>query len=235
MLGLALKIAIMATMKNHVYMFNNKFYQQGRKAIIGLDLMRALAKLYMIDWSMKFMKRLKEVEEKSSDLKLNLKPELYKVFVDDQSSLQEATPMGATYNKKTKRITITEKQKELDKDLKADRRTANLLTEIANTIDPSILMESVVPSDSESGKMPLLDCQIWLENIGGVQQIRHEHYEKAMSSKVTIQKESAMPEKIRRATLVQGGITRILNTSRELPDHHNSSARTDTMSVRALE
>ena len=35
-------------------------------------------------------------------------------------------------------------------------------------------------------------------------------------SKFTIQNESALPDKVKRATLVQGGITRLLNTSREL-------------------
>ena len=37
-------------------------------------------------------------------------------------------------------------------------------------------------------------------------------------SKFTIQNESALPDKVKRATLVQGGITRLLNTSRELEE-----------------
>ena len=37
-----------------------------------------------------------------------------------------------------------------------------------------------------------------------------------MASQLEIQHDSAMPEKIKRATLVQGGITRLLNTSVEL-------------------
>ena len=195
-------------MKNHVYQYNNKFYQQGKKGIIGLDLMRSLATIYMIDWSTKFKKRLKEIEDKSDvSLKLNLKPEMYSVYVDDQSGIQEITPVGASFNKRTKKITITEKQKEIDKNLKSDRRTANLITDIANTIDPSIVMTSSVPSDFPEGKMPLLDCQVWMERVGGVDQIRHEHFEKTMASKFTIQNESALPDKVKRATLVQGGIT----------------------------
>ena len=55
-----------------------------------------------------------------------------------------------------------------------------------------------------------------MENTHEGQQIRFEHFEKPMANILEIQKESAMPEKIRRATLVQGGITRLLNTSIEL-------------------
>ena len=133
-------------------------------------------------------------------LKINLEPDLYQIYVDDQSSLQETTPVGATYNKRSKTITITEKQSELDKGMPADRRTANFLVEIATTIDPSIVMEAAVPSDFEDKKMPLLNCKVWMENKNGHQQIRYEHYEKPMASEVTLQKESAMPNKMRRAT-----------------------------------
>ena len=55
-----------------------------------------------------------------------------------------------------KKITITEEQKENDKDKKADRRTADLLTKIANTIDPSIVMEASVPSDFANNKMIIM-------------------------------------------------------------------------------
>ena len=77
-------------------------------------------------------------------------------------------------------------------------------------------MTSSVPSDFPEGKLPLLNCQVWMEKVAGVDQIRYEHFEKTMSSKFTIQNESALPDKVKRATLVQGGITRLLNTSREL-------------------
>ena len=85
----------------------------------------------MIDWTSKLMKRLKEIENNSSDdLKLNLTLEAYKIYVDDESSLQVATPKGATFDTKKKEIKITEEQLEKDKEVKADRRTANLITKI---------------------------------------------------------------------------------------------------------
>lgn len=103
MIGLAVKAAIKATMKNHTYEIDNKKRQQSNKGIMGLDLMRPLAKLYMIDWSLKFMKLLKEIQENSKDLNLNLKLECYKVYVDDQNSVQDSTPIGAVYDKNEKK------------------------------------------------------------------------------------------------------------------------------------
>ena len=204
MIGMTIKAAIKATMKNHTYKFKNKILQQSRKGIMGIDLMRALAKLYMIDWTAKFKDRLAEIQENSSeDLKLNLNLEAYKIYVDDQSSLQEATPKGATYDPKKKVIIITEEQFDKDKELKADRRTANLMTKIANSIDPSIVMEAAVPSDFPEKKLPLLNCKVWMENTEEGQQIRYEHFEKPCASILEIQKDSAMPGKNRRATLVQ--------------------------------
>ena len=46
-----------------------------------------------------------------------------------------------------------------------DRRTANMITAIANTIDPSIVMSSEVPSDHPElgNRLPVLDTQV---NIG---------------------------------------------------------------------
>ena len=66
-------------------------------------------------------------------------------------------------------------------------------------------------------KLPLLNSQVWIENTpDNGPQIRFEHYEKPMASDLEIQKESAMPDQIKRATLVQGGLTRLLNTSIKL-------------------
>ena len=77
-------------------------------------------------------------------------------------------------------------------------------------------MEAAVPSDSVDNKLPLLNCKVWMENTKEGQQIRYQHYEKPMASILEIQEDSAMPAQIKRATLVQGGITRLLNTSIEL-------------------
>ena len=197
---------------------NNKNLQQTKKGIIGLDLMRALAKLYMIDWTAKFKEKLIQIQKNSdTDLNLKLILEAYSIYVDDQSSIQKPTPIGAKFDPKENKIVINKEQAEKDQHMKNDRRTANVMVDIANSIDPSIKMEASVPSDFSNNKMPLLNSQVWIENdtINGPQ-IRYEHYEKSMASQLEIQNASATPDQIKRATLVQGGTTRLLNTSLEL-------------------
>ena len=104
---------------------------------------------------------------------------------------------------------INNEQLVKDEKLEKDRRTANLIVEIANTIDPSIQVVASVPSDFPNKKLPLLNSQVWIENsTEDGPQIRFEHYEKTMSSSLEIQKASAMPDQVKRATLVQGGLTR---------------------------
>ena len=137
--------------------------------------------------------------------------------MDDQSSVQKPTPVGAKYIQNENKIVIDKEQEQKDKQLKNDRRTANLMVEIANSIDPSIKMEASVPSDFPNEKLPLLNSQVWIEKDNdNCPQIRYEHFEKPMASSLEIQNDSAMPEKTKRATLVQGGLTRLLNTSVEL-------------------
>ena len=156
------------------------------------------------------------IENSDKDLGLKLILECFKVYVDDQSSIQDATPLGAIYDNNENKIVINEEQSVIDKNVHADRRTANLLVSIANSLDPSIVMEASVPSDFQNKKLPLLNCQVWIDRAKRNPKIRYEHYEKPMANILEVQKESAMPNKMKRATLVQGGITRLLNTSIEL-------------------
>ena len=77
-------------------------------------------------------------------------------------------------------------------------------------------MEASVPSDFPNNKLPLLNSQVWIENTKEGPQVRYEHYEKPMASGLEIQEKSAISDQIKRSSLVQGGITRLLNTSTEL-------------------
>ena len=180
--------------------------------------MRLLAKLYMIDWTGKLKEKLKLVQENSDKaLKLDLNLEAYSIYVDDESSVQKPTPQGATYNQQENKIEIKHEQMLKDENIEKDRRTANLIVDIANSIDPSIQVVASVPSDFPNKKLPLLNSQVWIENNPEYgPQIRFEHYEKTMASALEIQKDSAISEQTKRATLVQGGLTRLLNTSIEL-------------------
>ena len=101
--------------------------------------MRCLAKLYMIDWTEKLKKLLKEVTANTEVPGIDLNGKFVKVFVDDENSIHVATPPGAVYNKTEKRIVISEEQQLTDSDRPADRRTADIITEIRFKLTSSIL------------------------------------------------------------------------------------------------
>ena len=60
-------------MKDHCYEIDGKIFLQGEKGLIGHDLMRCLARLYMIDWVEKYKKLCEEVTE-NSEVEINIIP-----------------------------------------------------------------------------------------------------------------------------------------------------------------
>ena len=71
MIGVAVKLAIIKILRNHCYEIDGEIYLQGEKGLIGHDLMRSLARVYMIDWVGKYKDLCKEVTE-NSDSVINL-------------------------------------------------------------------------------------------------------------------------------------------------------------------
>ena len=95
-----------------------------------------------------------------------------------------------------------------DIDVQHDRRTAEVVRAMASDIFDGICFTADCPSSNNSGKMPVLDLQLWLEKgESGTNRIRFEYYEKPMTSKVVIHRESAMPWNIKRSTLVSEAVS----------------------------
>ena len=81
----------------------------------------------------------------------------------------------------------------------SDKRTFDLLTEIANIIDENIQWTNEVPSDNPKGTVPYLDTQLWLDfndiDIYPKGKIMFRHYEKNTNSYVVMQSNTALGEK----------------------------------------
>ena len=78
-------------------------------------------------------------------------------------------------------------QEEIENDVTVphDRRTAEVVRAMASDIFGGICFTADCPSSSDSGKMPVLDLQLWLEKgESGTNKIRFEYYEKPMTSKI---------------------------------------------------
>merc|ERR1719430_2145573 len=98
---------------------------------------------------------------------------------------------------------------EADKLVEGDRRTAELVKELANTICPFLQMTVDYPSKHPSGWMPILDLQVQMAPDNTV---NFKWFKKPMATDFAILNRSAMPAATKRITLVQMGVTMLRNT-----------------------
>ena len=87
--------------------------------------------------------------------------------------------------------------------------TAKVILEIANSVSEFLQSEGVVPSNHESGWMPLLDVQV---KVAGDNTVDYKLYSKPCASRYTMMKETAMPPKTKMNGLTQEVIRRLKNT-----------------------
>ena len=136
---------------------------------------------------------------------------LYDRYVDDTKQGAEKIKKGTRFEDGA--LTWSKQREEEDKDTPDDILTFTVLQQIANTISPTLRVTFETPSQYPNGKLPLLDTQIWVEN----NLVRHEYYEKPMTSKYVIMASSAHPDRMKRAVLVEEGMRRMRNCSPDAP------------------
>ena len=123
---------------------------------------------------------------------------MYKRYVDDSNQAAEVPPMDDLD------VGIGEEE---------DARLARILRGIANRTMQGIEMEADFPSNNADGKMPVLDLKVWMDEDDN---IRHQHYEKAVSSRDVLHSQSAQSSSCKRNVHTQEVLRRMLNTSPEL-------------------
>ena len=176
---------------------------QGDGGPIGLKLSGAIAKVFMVWWCRNFRHTLVGATRHLPSFMLHL----YKLYVDDQGLVVEELPPGARYLEGE--VRVVEEEVEGDLLLPGDQMTAELLQTIANTICPHTTMEVDYPSAHSSGYMPILDIKI---KVRDDKTIDWRFYKKPVSSKQFILSRSAVPGKVKRASLAQEGLRRLRNT-----------------------
>lgn len=120
---------------------------------------------------------------------------------------------------------------EEDKDIPMDKHTCNIIVQLANSINPSIQFMGDIASDYTEGYVPILDISVHMVKIGvpensedgtpadSYQNIEYRFYKKPMARKTVMMANSAMPESIKRETLVNEMVRRISNTSVDHPNN----------------
>ena len=94
-----------------------------------------------------------------------------------------------------------------------DQRTTKIVLEIANSISESTKLTIDCPSLNKNNFMPILDVQVKVTN----NTIEYRFYKKEVSNHLVMLARSAMPNNIKRNSLVQEVIRRLRNTRRDLP------------------
>ena len=95
------------------------------------------------------------------------------------------------------------------------RRTANELRNAMNSVFPNIQFTTEIEEDFETGRLPTLDVEIWMEKgeNGKRGKLIYSFFEKKMKNPYCVMQKSAMPEKSKISTLAQDLIRRMINTS----------------------
>ena len=135
------------------------------------------------------------------------------LYVDDNNLFFFILPLGTRWNEEQKKMIIEEEKKEEDEPKKGDMRTMTEMTKMANSISPIIQWTNDCPGANEDLKMPSLDLKVWLEEKEGEQKISFEHYRKPNSTRLLILVRSAMPSRVKRATLTQEALRILRNCS----------------------
>ena len=92
-----------------------------------------------------------------------------------------------------------------------------LFQAVASSIHPSIRVTIDYPSKHQTGKVPMLDVQMWIEEIDGRMILVYEHYEKEMATKSVIHSNSALPTSSKRTILTQEVLRILLHCSNYIP------------------
>ena len=237
MRAIEMGMLVQFSLENHCYQIGDKIYHQTSGGIIGLDLMRATAGVYMQEW-MKKLEILFEIYKRNSDeMFAQLLDALMKLlYVDDLIKTLLSFPLGTVVDLENKKVWIDVTKIEEQSKIPVDRRAANIFVEIANSIDKDIKMSADVASDHpELGyKLPYLDNQSWMQyddNDYPMGQHLHMHYKKPMSSKILIPKGSAIDAKSIRTIHTQELIRILRNNHRHIDKRLHNETITNYMKV----
>ena len=129
MLGLAVSYGVQTNMSCHTYKVADDLYQQLAGGSIGLELTGAVARPFMLRWDYLY---------KISVRKAGMNLKMYDRYVDDSNQVAIVPPSGAKYDVISKKVGFDDNL--IDGDECDDERTARVMTDIANSVMPGIVM-----------------------------------------------------------------------------------------------
>ena len=100
-------------------------------------------------------------------------------------------PPGARIE--NRKVVVRQYLVEEDLKIPPDLRTAKIMKEVANTITPSIQVETDSPSMHENQLMPILDLEVGIKET----EVIYQYYRKPMANALVLMERSAMPMRMK--------------------------------------
>ena len=141
---------------------------------------------------------------------------MLKRYVDDVNTVVQALKPGTKYNATEEKLEIVEEKVEDDHGKEVDKITMEVFGEVANSVDPDIEVEIDYPSKNEGRMMPILDMKM---SMNQQNEVVYMFYRKPQCNKFTMMERSALPDKVKRSTMTNEALRRLLCCSPELEEH----------------
>jgi hypothetical protein len=208
MLGIMLENAINTCMENHFYMVDNKVKKQLAEtgAGIGLRLSEALGRAFGLYWDDQLIQKLE---------KLDWAPVMIKRYVDDLNAVLVAVEPGTRYNPLEDKLEVVADLVASDRERRKDDITMSVFGDIANTLDPDIEVEVDFPSRHADNMLPILDMKMAMD---GENRVVYKFYKKPMANKHTMMARSALSDRVKRSTMTNEAMRRLLCCSPNLDE-----------------
>ena len=136
-------------------------------------------------------------------------------YVDDIRLWLRAVELGWRWSGDCLEFRQEWRQEETEQGVTDEQKTAEVLGELMNTISSQVKITTETKDDFSSGTLPTLDVQIWMENELSL----YKFYEKPMTNKRVLSRQTAMGENSKIASLTQEVIRRCRNTCHLLPQN----------------
>lgn len=198
----------------NVYTFAGKMRVQKEGAPIGLDLSGEIGRPETMNTDIEFRKLC---------LANRIKVDVSKRYVDDKNDVMNNIPYGHRWC--NDKVMFNEDWIEEDSKSPADAHTCKVMTELANSIHPSIQFVGDVGRNHGDGRIPILDMKMRVIEVVSPEdpvtktpaftypQVSYTFYKKPMARQTIMAASSAMPEKIKRETVVNEMLRCLSNIS----------------------
>ena len=141
-------------------------------------------------------------------------------FVDDVTLAPTVIPEGTRLV--NGKLSHFPEHVEEDKTVPGDKRTMDVIRELANDISDEIKVTYDIPSNYEDKKVPILDLKV---GINSSNKIEYIFYQKPMNNRTVVSKDSAFSTQQKMAILSQECFRRLHNTS----ETANEEVKTEIM------